>query len=306
MKTKLTLLVVLFAVAQYSLMAQGCSDAGFCTAGSLHSSAGEDEFKNSVQVYGIYGVGDGATSIFTPQVDVNIGVQKKGRVQLRLPYVFTSGSLGNTSGVGDFQVNYSHTIISKDSFALKGIIGARLASNKANIIQNGRALPMPYQTSLGTNDLLLGVALSYKMWNFTLGYQQPISQMNENGFIPNPLINKNDTDYFLSRNLRRKADIMFRVERRFDFNKFQLVLGLLPIYHLANDEATLNTFPQQTTVEVKNSAGLTLNFVVNGQYKINDKFTAHLLLGVPAVVRESRPDGLTRAFVLSPSIQWFF
>lgn len=306
MKQKLTLLTILFFAALYNAKAQGCSDAGFCTAGSLHSSAGEDEFKNSVQVYGIYGIADGNTSIFTPQVDVNISIQKKGRVQIRLPYVFTSGNLGNTSGMGDIQVNYSHTLFSKDSVILKGIIGGRLASNNANIIQNGRSLPMPYQTSLGTNDVLIGAALSYKKWNFTLGYQQPVSQENDNGFVPNTLINANDTDYYLSRRLRRKPDVMFRVERRFDFKKLQLALGLLPIYHLGNDEASLPTFPQNTTVEVKNSAGLTLNFVINSQYKINDKFTAHLLLGFPAVVRESRPDGLTRAFVLSPSIQWSF
>lgn len=304
MKIKLTLITLLFLFSVEYTKAQGCSDAGICTAGALHSEADGETYKNSIQLYAIYGIGDGATSIFTPQVDVNIGIANKGSLQLRLPYVFTSGNLGSTNGLGDIIANYTHKLYTKDSFELRGTIGGRFATNTANLANDtGRALPMPYQTSLGTNDLLLGISATYKKWNFAVGFQLPLSQNNQNGFIPSGL-NSNDSDYFTSNKLNRSADIVLRAERKFSYKKFQWAIGVLPIYHIANDKV-INPFIERI-VEVPNSAGLTFNFVMSGKYPLRDNLSLNASLGFPLLVRENRPDGLTRAFVLSPSIQWFF
>lgn len=303
MKTKLTLLILIFSCSIKFIQAQGCSDAGICTAGALHSGA-DDEYKNSVQLYAIYGVGDGATSIFTPQVDVNIGIAKKGRIQLRLPYIITSGNLGSTNGLGDVIANYTYKLYSKDSFQLKGTIGGRFATNTANLANDtGRALPMPYQTSLATNDLLLGISATYKKWNFAVGFQLPLSQNNENGFIPGAL-NSNDSDYFISNKLNRSADIILRAERMFSYKKLQWAIGVLPIHHIANDEVE-NPLTEQN-IAVENSAGLTFNFVMSGKYPIRENLFFNASLGFPLLVRENRPDGLTRGFVISPSLKWFF
>ncbi len=304
MKEKLTVLIVLFCVSFYYIKAQGCSDAGICTAGALHSEAGGQTYKSSVQLYAIYAIGDGGTSIFTPQVDINIKVAKQGGIQLRLPYTFTSGNLGSTNGLGDIMIAYTNRLYAKDSFALYGTIGGRFATNTANLSNDtGRALPMPYQTSLGTNDLLLGLSARYKKWNFVVGFQQPLSQNNENGFIPEQL-SSNDSNYFISNQLRRKADIALRVERRFAYKKLKWAIGVLPIYHIANDEVEAPLTEQR--VEVENSAGLTFNFVMSGKYTLRKNLLFNASLGFPLLVRENRPDGLTRGFVFSPSLQWIF
>lgn len=302
MKLKLTLLaVIVFAIN--STYGQGCSDAGICTAGALHAEAGEQEYKNSIQFYTIYGLGDGLTSILTPQVDINIGVSKKGFIQLRLPYVFTFGSLGSANGIGDPLLNYNHSLYKKDSFELRATIGGRFASNNASFSNDtGRALPMPYQSSLGTNDMLLGISATYKKWNFIVGYQQPLAQNNENGFFPTTA--ENDSDYFASNKLTRAADVVARAERRFKYRKLQWSVGLLSIYHIANDEI-LNPITEER-VEVPNSQGLTLNCVFSSKYPIKENLSFNATLGFPLVVRENRPDGLTRGLVFSPSIQWFF
>lgn len=304
MKIKLTLLLLLCSFSIKFSQAQGCSDAGVCTAGALHSEAGEEGYKNSVQLYAIYGIGDGLTSIFTPQVDVNIGIAKKGSLQLRLPYVFASGNLGSTNGLGDVIANYTHRLYAKDSFEFRVTVGGRFATNTANLANDtGRALPMPYQTSLGTNDLLLGLSATYKKWNFAVGFQLPLSQNNQNGFIPGGL-NDNDSDYFASNKLTRSADIILRAERKFTYKKLQWAVGVLPIYHIANDEIE-NPLTEER-VEVPNSSGLTLNMVMSAKYPLRDNLSFNASLGFPLVVRENRPDGLTRGFVISPSIQWFF
>lgn len=303
MRLKFLIIALMSVLCYTTVKGQGCSDAGICTAGALHAEAGEQEYKNSVQFYAIYGLGDGLTSILTPQVDVNIGVTKNGFIQLRLPYVFTFGNLGSANGVGDPLINYNHRIYKKDSFELRATIGGRFASNNASFSNDtGRALPMPYQSSLGTNDLLVGISATYKKWNFIAGYQQPLSQNNENGFFPTSA--ENDSDYFASNKLTRAADVVFRAERKFKSNKFQWSIGLLSIYHIANDKIEVPSTEQ--IIEVPNSQGLTLNCVLSGKYPIKDNLSFNATLGFPLMVRENRPDGLTRGLVLSPSIQWFF
>lgn len=304
MRIKHWLLILLFVFTVQNLQAQGCSDAGVCTAGALRSEAGEEAYKNSIQFYTIYGLGDGATSIFTPQVDINIGIAKKGKIQLRLPYTFTNGDLGSTNGLGDIIANYTHRLYNKDSFELRGTLGAKIATNTSNFTNDtGRSLPMPYQTSLGTNDLLVGVSATYKRWNFAVGFQQPLSQNNQNGFLPSTT-NSSDSDYFPSNKLTRKADIILRVERKFTSEKLQWAIGMLHIYHLANDDIENPVTGKKMAVE--NSAGFTFNLVMSAKYPLSKSVTFNATLGFPLVIRESRPDGLTRAFVFSPSVQWFF
>jgi hypothetical protein len=49
--------------------------------------------------------------------------------------------------------------------------------------------------------------------------------------------------------------------------------------------------------EIKGSQGLTLNGNAYIDYEINSKNIIQLNLGMPFIVRDSRPDGLTRSFI---------
>jgi hypothetical protein len=52
-------------------------------------------------------------------------------------------------------------------------------------------------------------------------------------------------------------------------------------------------------IEITGSDGLTLNVTGAGWYSFSNKFSIGLLAGAPVVVRDIRPDGLTRSFTIS-------
>lgn len=76
--------------------------------------------------------------------------------------------------------------------------------------------------------------------------------------------------------------------------KFTITPSLLPIYHLMNDKFT-NALGLEN--EIKGSQGLTLNGNAYLDYAINAKNALQINLGMPFLVRDARPDGLTRTFV---------
>ncbi len=79
-------------------------------------------------------------------------------------------------------------------------------------------------------------------------------------------------------------------------NKLSVTPGLLPIYHLTNDKYT-NALANE--VEIEGSQGLTLNGNLFVDYEINSGNAVQLSAGAPFIVRDTRPDGLTRSYVLN-------
>lgn len=69
---------------------------------------------------------------------------------------------------------------------------------------------------------------------------------------------------------------------------------MLPIYHLTNDKFTDELNIKR---EIEGSQGLTLNGNVYFDYEFNAKSSLQLNVGMPFVVRDARPDGLTRSFI---------
>lgn len=68
----------------------------------------------------------------------------------------------------------------------------------------------------------------------------------------------------------------------------------MPIYHLTKDKYT-NEF--NIKKEIIGSQGLTLNGNAYIDYEFNSKNIIQLNLGIPFIVRDARPDGLTRSFI---------
>jgi hypothetical protein len=156
---------------------------------------------------------------------------------------------------------------------------------------------MDYQSSLGTFDLIVGASGMVSGISLSLALQQPLSK-NENTFNPalypaaSPL-----REFPNTRNFVRSGDILLRAAYPIALgDKFKVTPGLLPIYHLSNDKYTDTDGVQK---EITGSQGLTLNTNVFLDYGFSDKSFIQLGLGMPLVVRETRPDGLTRAFVAS-------
>jgi hypothetical protein len=287
-------IILLFGT--YYTKAQGCSDAGFCTIGVLKGNQSPDNVYDTRWGFNTsIGVGDGNVWIWTNSFEYNRNIGKKTFLQVKLPLVLTSGNLGSTFGLGDLSVSLSQRLFSEGHNSVDAVVGAKFATGRTSIQATGLDLPMPYQTGLGTNDLILGLSYKLTKWRFALGYQQPFGRAN-NTFLKENWPSNNVKDYFDSANLLRKSDLLLRAEYFTDINKkWAGSFGVLPILHLGEDEITLKN---GTNSVVSGSSGLTLNINAGLNYKINDFNTLKLTLSAPLIIRDVRPDGLTRALVL--------
>lgn len=300
-KTAFCVVLILFAGFTPCVWAQGCSDAGFCTAGAMQigqqdndTMAGGNSFGLSVTI----GSGENATVIATPQVEGRLYLLSKIYLEGKLPVNIASGNLGAHTGLGDPILTCSRTMVQHIRFRLIASLGVRVGISNANASYNGVSLPMPYQNSLGTTDIISGINFSYgKYISASIGYQQPVVQYNENGYKPAfvyPAIS-NDHEYFASNHLKRKGDILIRAEGKYKWQRMSLSAGPLFIYHLGTDtytDANGNRLP------LTGSKGLTLNIAASIAYTMANG-RIELLGGEPLVVRSYRPDGLTRSLVVT-------
>ncbi len=285
--------------------AQGCSDAGFCTIGSLSQQQKNSTSKQKISIFLPVGIGDDNVTIFTPAIQYDNQLGKSLGIQAKLTGNYASGVLGSVAGAGDLFLSATYLFPSKKkTWDIAASLGTKLPLNSSNLKSGGNSLPMPYQSSLGTVDLIVGFSASNTKWQFAAGLQQPLSGANGNNFLPILWSNPAAGNYAPTNKFYRKADVLVRGFYKHSFNsKLKLHGGLLGIYHVADDEYT-NIFKNKTTLQ--GSKGLTLNASVVGWYAVNKKMSIGLTVAAPLLVRDTRPDGLTRSFVVSPEISWSF
>jgi hypothetical protein len=298
---KIFFLLPLASIVTTISNAQGCSDAGFCTIHSIKnntSSIAEDDKKNNDIAIGFaFGKGERHTSVYTPYIEYTRSITNQTSVTGKISFSAVSGELANTSGAGDLFVSVNHAIDSRKKWQKSFVIGLKIPFDQADIVKKGIHLPMPYQTSLGTTDLVLGLSYIRKNFGTTLALQQPLKKMNGNHFLPGdypaePLAAK----YLPSNLFERKGDALLRFSYNFQLNnsRFSVRPSLLGIYHLGNDSYS---DMDKMRMEIKKSSGLTLNGNVFIDYRINKTSVLELSAGAPFVVRTNRPDGLTRSLV---------
>jgi hypothetical protein len=293
------LLSFLIAALSGSANAQGCSDAGFCTAGALQHNIKDSLEQSSVGLSLTSGAGEQGVAILILQVEWKQQLHHSWDVEIKLPYYVANGSLGTHSGPGDPIITATRSWGSKREWETFATIGARFSLTDAGASDSkGRALPMPYQQGLGTTDLICGLSAQYRHWLFlSAGYQQPIVQYNSNGYLNQamPLEEPEYNAYFDSRKLVRRADVLFRLEGSFTRRHWMLSAGPLLIYHLGKDKIT-DLSGQENSIS--GSEGLTLNLAAKLDYA-TVRSHWELGCGTPFIVREMRPDGLTREWVLA-------
>ena len=106
-------------------------------------------------------------------------------MQLKVPIAFINGNIGSNNGVGDISFSITQTLKKTEKIKFNITVGTKIATGKSDATKNNLPLPMPYQTSLGTHDLILGTSLKYLNWNFGLGFQAVLANKNENKFLRN-------------------------------------------------------------------------------------------------------------------------
>lgn len=288
------IILITVLVLPFLSTGQGCSDAGLCTVSGLDSGFGKDEIQTTGKYSTIFGLGEQNVFHITAQFEVVIPTFKYQTVQIKMPYNFTFGNLGNISGLGDLSISLNQRISSKDNFSLNLIAGMKIPSNDANKAIDGHPLPMAYQTSLGTYDVIFGISTNYQTWHISFGYQHSFGH-NLNEFEHKDSNPENFNNYQESYHLKRADDIMLRVEKEFEIADYNLLFGVLPIYHLWEDKILDGK-------DVTGSSGLTLNLNVAAKKKLKNNMLLNLILAAPVIDREARPDGLTRSFVVVVSL----
>jgi len=304
---KITALFTLLILIKENVIAQGCSDAGFCTIGNLAQQQTNDTKKQKFTLQLPAGIGDEEVFVFSPAIQYDNQVSKKWAVQAKLTANYANGNLGSAAGLGDVFLSGTYIFPNKkNDWNLSATIGSKLPLSQANLDSKGRSLPMQYQSSLGTIDLITGVALSNKKWQFAAGWQQPLSGINGNNFLPTYFNNNEAEKYIPSNDFNRKGDVLLRGLYKYSpGNRLRLNGGLLGIYHLGED-TYIDGNVSNKPIAIKGSDGLTLNASVASWYSLSKKITLGLSAALPLVIRDVRPDGLTRSFVVSPEISWSF
>ena len=170
--------------------------------------------------------------------------------------------------------------------------------NDANALEEGKPLPMPYQTSLGTTDLLLGLNYRKGRWSTALAYQHVLAQQNSNAFVHDVWMDDmRAVGYFESFHLQRAPDAVARLQYMVPIKRIEFKPGLLAIVHTGRDSRAI---PQTNErISIDGSEGLTLNVTADAKFNLGPRSALLFGYASPVITREVRPDGLTRSMVMS-------
>lgn len=320
MKRQHFVFVVFFLSFQHFSFSQGCSDAGFCTMGALKPDQPFSKRENlklkSIELSHYAGVTRFQDVIYNYIIDVGFKVGSRTSLQLKLPFVRVDGILKDTQGIGDLVVGLSRNIGSVGDFDLSLTFGTKIPLGRNDLTVDypdtlgevsSRPLPMYYQPSLGTYDVVSGLSIVNSKWLFAFGIQHSLNTI-ENDFVwgkwnGTDIRNEIIADYPKGRNLDRGTDLMIRIERNFRFTNFNINTGILPIYRLNKDKVEL---PNGTFEEQDGSKGLALTFLLGGGYKFSPRTGIKVMNGIRLRQRPINPDGLSREFVSNVGVFYKF
>lgn len=275
------------------VQAQGCSDAGFCTINSFkpNSTDSAKAVNNQLKIGGFFGLADANISAYGAYMEYNRQLGEKFALDFKLTTLAQNGNSTLMFGFADFFLNANYRATEK----LKFTLGMKMPLNKSDKKIGNMPLPMDYQSSLGTFDLVFGVGYEIKKIQLVAAVQQPLTQ-NNNQFMANDYpVNSELYTLHSTNKFKRKGDVLLRVSYPIALGKkLKLTPSALAIYHLGRDKYT-DEFNVEK--EIMGSEGLTLNGNIYLDYEINKTNIIQLNAGVPFVVRQVRPDGLTRSFI---------
>lgn len=293
LRVLLLLIYISFIKISFS---QGCSDAGACSIESINfeESRSPQKSKLNLNLEQTFSLGEKFVFISQTTVGIQYRAFKSTIVELRVPFIFTSGNLGNTSGVGDLILSVNQQIISNENNRLNLIVASRLKSNDANKDFNDIPLPMAYQTSLGTYDLIVGNLFSIPKWDFYVAWQHSFGK-NKNRYLVTDNSLPDNQQYYESNKLKRGDDIYLRSRRFFELkNDDRILINTLFIYRIQKDEIVKN----DENIQLEGSNGLTINLAFTYSKKLKHNRKIDFSLAFPIVDKAYRADGLTRNIVL--------
>lgn len=282
--------LLLLVLCSANVFSQGCSDAGFCSVGNTFQTA-KPEYKNSIETGLGFAAGEEDVTIFSSYVTYMRQVNSRLALSMKLTFASADGELGSNANLGDIYLTGNYALAPKEENQKWSLLfGVKAPLTNANDEIDGRPAPMVYQSSLGTVDLISGVEFQYKKWLFNAAIQLPVANSNDNAFFPTT---PDDEAFVPTNQFRRAPDALLRGGYQLTWNKFRFRPNMLLLYHLGED--SFETISGER-VDIDGSSGITLNGNLITQYVLNERSSLELSLAAPFVVRDERPDGLTRAF----------
>ena len=277
-----SLLILIFSGNSVLLIAQ-CADAGVCSVGHIM----DDNKDNILNINLGYKFGSSGKEDDVKYHSFLLGavynVLEKTAFQMSIPYNIQSGSLGDVNGVGDLLISVTQNFISQNNSSLDASIGAKFATGE----DNADNLPMAYQSSLGSNDILFTINYNYKNIGFGVGYQLA-GERNDN-------ITK----------LKRGDDLLLRASYNFLLDRLNITPQILFIKRLSESNIvnSASMAPMETYIDVENSDQAQLNLLTVIQYQIDNNYSLFADFAIPFIKREVNVDGLTRSFSASLGVQ---
>lgn len=248
-----------------------------------------------------------SVKIYVATADLNFSLNSKNSFQVKIPYLATQGSFGETSGLSDISLCFTRNIFSTEKYDINFSLGTKIPTNQSDLSEDGKPLPMYYQTSLGTYDAIAGVSFINRNWLFATGIQHAFNQ-NENKFLWNTWPDYPSQEYVQkygrAYELKRGTDIMLRIERNFRFSRVNITLGLLPIYRVNKDE--IGTPLSDERFKLDDAQGLAMSAIGTAGYSFNVQSGMRFLYGHKIVQRKENPDGLSRVEVMTLSYYYRF
>lgn len=287
------ILVILLAFQASYCYGQGCSDAGFCTVNSFkpNSMDSTEVLNNQLNIGTFFGNADNSILVYGTYVEFHKQLTNKFGLDAKLTTLAQNGNGISTFGLSDIFINTNYKVSEQVHLSL----GAKIPLSAANNNSNNLPLPMDYQASLGTLDFICGIGYEIQKIQFVAAIQQPLTQNNNQFIAMNYPMNSELRTFQSTNTFERSGDVLLRVSYPIHINsKLTLTPSILPIYHLTNDKYTDEYSVKQ---EITGSQGLTLNGNAYVEYEINSNNSMQLNVGMPFIVRDSRPDGLTRSFI---------
>lgn len=277
-----SLLILIFSGNSVLLIAQ-CSDAGVCSVGHIM----DDNKDNILNINLGYKFGSSGKEDDVKYHSFLLGavynVLEKTAFQMSIPYNIQSGPLGDVNGIGDLLISVTQSIISDNISSLDASFGVKFATGE----DNADNLPMAYQSSLGSNDILFTINYNYKNIGFGVGYQLA-GERNDN-------ITK----------LKRGDDLLLRASYNFLLDRLNITPQILFIKRLSESNVvnSASMAPMETYIDVENSDQDQLNLLTVIQYQIDNNYSLFADFAIPFIKREVNVDGLTRSFSASLGVQ---
>ncbi len=289
---------LLFSTLAWS---QGCSDAGICSINKGFTDE-KEQFKNRLEYASIYSLGEEDVQYLSHYLSYIKRFNERFAFTSKVTLSTADGSFGTRTQFGDAFLIGNYTFKEKKSKQWSALLGAKFPFTASNLKINGYSLPLDYQSSLGTVDVFVGTNLHYKQWDFNGALQVPVVNLNKNSYFAEY---SGTTDFPSTNFFERQPDALLRATYSVNVpkSKFSFKPNVLFIYHLGEDSYE-NIFGQRE--KIKGSDGLTVNGNLLSTYRINQQNQLELSIASPFVVREVRPDGLTRSLVLGLQYQYSF